>query len=98
MSEERKPIRGFFVFREGKVIPLDEARKVETHYVITDEIPETWNPADGRYYTSKSRMRQVYRAKGCIEVGNEKFPERKVEHSDPTPALLRAYEEVSKRR
>ena len=33
--------------------------------------------ADGRMYTSKSRLRAEYRARGLTEMGNDKMPERK---------------------
>ena len=33
--------------------------------------------ADGRMYTSKSRLRAEYRARGLTEMGNDKAPERK---------------------
>jgi hypothetical protein len=33
--------------------------------------------ADGRWHTSKSRMRADYKALGLTEMGNDKAPERK---------------------
>jgi hypothetical protein len=39
--------------------------------VIGDTMPETQHMADGNYYTSKRRFRDVTRAHGCVEVGND---------------------------
>ncbi len=40
-------------------------------YVISDCMEPTRHMADGKYYSSKSKFREVTRAHGCIEVGNE---------------------------
>jgi hypothetical protein len=40
-------------------------------YVISDTIDPTRHMCDGRYYDSKAKFREVTRAHGCIEVGNE---------------------------
>jgi len=45
-------------------------------YVISD-IMEPTEQVDGRFYTSKAAFRAVGRSLGLIEVGNEKFPEKK---------------------
>jgi hypothetical protein len=99
MSEERKPIRQVFVWRNNEWVPREEAPPVNFHYVITDEMAPVRSMADGQMYDSKSRIRSTYRARGLREVGNEKvwWSERS-ETSDPTPQLLRAFEEVSKKR
>ncbi len=39
--------------------------------VIRDEIDPTRNMCDNRYYTSKAKFREVTKAHGCVEVGNE---------------------------
>jgi hypothetical protein len=44
--------------------------------VITDNI-DAINHADGKRYTSKAKFRAATKAAGCIEIGNEKIPERK---------------------
>lgn len=45
----------------------------------SDTMPETRHMIDGKYYTSKKVFRDVTKAHGCIEVGNEtKFIERKL--------------------
>jgi len=39
--------------------------------IHTDIIEPTWHPADGRYYESKSKFRNVTKAHGCREIGND---------------------------
>ncbi len=39
--------------------------------VIRDEIEPTRHMADGKYYTSKAKMRSVNKDYNCVEVGNE---------------------------
>lgn len=37
----------------------------------SDTLEPTWHPADGKYYSSKKNFRDVTKAHGCIEIGNE---------------------------
>ncbi len=70
------------VVRDGKYLSWDEACKQEQekyHSVINDEIPATWHPADGKFYTSKAKFRAATRAAGCVEVGNEQLVDRREE-------------------
>jgi len=60
-----------YVLRNGKLIEKQYAEPIETHYVISDEMPATRHMADNRLYTSKSKFRATTRAHGCVEVGNE---------------------------
>lgn len=39
--------------------------------ISTDTMPETQSMLDGKYYTSKSALRQTYRQAGVEEVGND---------------------------
>lgn len=39
-----------------------------------DSMNPTKHPIDGKIYDSKSKFREVTRAHGCIEVGNDSFP------------------------
>lgn len=57
----------------GKLIDYIEPPKpdVNAPYVVTDEIAALKNHADGRYYTSKAKMRDVYRRLGKVEIGTE---------------------------
>jgi hypothetical protein len=43
---------------------------------ISDQMPPCEH-VDGRFYTSKAAFRQVTRANGLTEVGNEKLPNRR---------------------
>lgn len=49
--------------------PKEEARNRVT--IMSDEMPETLHPCDGRHYTSKTRFREVTKANGCIEIGGD---------------------------
>ena len=46
-------------------------RPTSSHYVIQDTMPPTWHPADGKVYESKSAFRQVTKAHGLVEFGND---------------------------
>lgn len=66
-----------YVFRDGKFVELKSARDVRARtQIIQDSMPETWNPADGKKYDSRSRYYQTLKAKGChiIEKGEEVAP------------------------
>jgi hypothetical protein len=40
-------------------------------HVITDTMDPTRHMCDNQFYTSKSKFREVTKAHGCVEVGNE---------------------------
>jgi hypothetical protein len=67
---------GTFVMRNGRLVrkeraaPLVEAFGVAP-FVISDTMPETRHMADGQYYSSKAKFREITKAHGCVEVGNE---------------------------
>ena len=44
---------------------------VSAPHVVSDIMAPTRHMCDGRYYTSKAKFREVTKAHGCIEVGNE---------------------------
>lgn len=44
---------------------------LERGQVITDTMPLTWHPMDGKHYDSKSEFRRVTRAHGGIETGGD---------------------------
>jgi len=54
-----------------------------TPNVIVDEMPPTKSMADGRFYTSKRKFREVTRAHGLVEVGNDPAMLRR--RSSPKP-------------
>lgn len=39
--------------------------------IISDTMEPVQSMLDGKYYTSKSRLRATYKAAGCVEVGND---------------------------
>lgn len=39
--------------------------------VVSDQMDAVQCMADGKFYESKSRMREVHKAKGLIEIGND---------------------------
>lgn len=53
-------------------IEIEKYQPKVTTQIITDSMPDRlWHPCDGNYYDSKSRFREVTKAHGGIEVGNE---------------------------
>jgi hypothetical protein len=69
-------IRGHWKYDKasGALIPydpeLEKPKEVNAPYVITDDMRPTQNQADGKYYTSKNKLRLAYKALGKEEVGN----------------------------
>ncbi len=66
-----------FVIRNGKLIekhlapPRHSGDK--SHYVISDTMDAMRHPITGKFMDSKSKFREITRANGCVEVGNEKM-------------------------
>lgn len=52
------------------------ARSTRAVHYISDHMDPTVHMATGEVIDSKSKFRQRTREAGCVEVGNEKFPER----------------------
>lgn len=67
-----------YVYRNGQLVDKREAEplvtKGQASYVISDEMAPTRHMADCKTYTSKAKFREVTRAHGCIEVGNDTAP------------------------
>lgn len=57
---------------------------------------EVRSMADGKMYTSKSRLRADYKARGVQEIGNEKPPEKREFIRPPSVRddLRRTYEQM----
>ncbi len=68
-----------YVMRNGQLVDKRDAEPARNPatYVISDHMPALRNHADGRTYDSKARFRAATKAAGCIEIGNEKLPDRK---------------------
>lgn len=68
MSGKRK-----YVWHEGTFVDVTDWRPPprKTPYIITDTMPHAIHPATGQVLDSKSRFREVTRAHGLVEVGND---------------------------
>lgn len=67
---------GTWVYRAGKLVPkhLAEPRgSGRVRGVISDTMDALIHPCTGKMMDSKSAFRQVTKAKGGVEVGNEKL-------------------------
>jgi hypothetical protein len=67
---------GTWVHRNGKLVPkhLAESRySGRVRGVISDTMDALIHPCTGKLMDSKSAFRQVTKAKGGVEVGNEKL-------------------------
>jgi hypothetical protein len=97
--------RASYVLRGGRLVPKHLAPPLEhqargpqselacPHYIsdkIGDGVDGLWHPVTGEWMDSKSKFRAETEARGLTEMGNEPFPERRVQ----TEAELRA--EVAK--
>ena len=62
-----------YVYRDGEIV--DKALVYGPHnptiQVITDEMPLTRHMCDNKLYTSKQKFREITKAFGCLEVGND---------------------------
>lgn len=72
--------RGTFVIRNGELVEKGGPKDVRPAVtrsglpcpmIISDHMDAVEHPADGQFYASKSKFRQVTRANGMIEVGND---------------------------
>jgi len=67
--------RGVFVYRDGKLVPKSEAAPLYlAPMVIRDGQNPVIHPATGEMVDSKSKMRQITKDAGCIEIGTSDFP------------------------
>ncbi len=68
-----------YVLRNGKLVDKRRAAVLRNpvHNVISDNISDTWHPATGKKYDSKSAFRQATKAAGCVEVGTETQRDRR---------------------
>lgn len=68
--------RETYVMRNGELVPKHLAGPRNPSgsgpQVISDAMPPMLHPCNGRMYDSKSAFRAETRARGCVEVGNEK--------------------------
>lgn len=62
---------GTFVFRDGKIIPKEEAYEAESGPQIMRDISEYKSMITGEIIGSRSTHRSHLRQHGCVEVGND---------------------------
>lgn len=84
--------RGTWVMRNGKIVekggPEDVLPPVARSglpcpQIMSDTMEPVQSMVDGRFYTSKAKMRASYRAAGVVEVGND--PARLKPKAKPRP-------------
>ena len=71
---------GTWVYRNGKLVPkhLAEPRySKRVGGVISDTMDALIHPCTGKLMDSKSEFRKMTKAKGGVEVGNEKLIDRR---------------------
>lgn len=74
--------RTVYVYREGRgVIPKDQAesRDYASAMVIRDSMDDLRHPITGEMIDSKSKFRQITKAHGAIELGNDRITPRRSE-------------------
>lgn len=85
--------RTTYVYRDGKVLPIDEAEPLPHRKpnfgVITDTMDAVKHPCNGLYCDSKSAFRAITKAHGCVEVGNERLAPRKRTNREPIAETIR---------
>lgn len=60
---------------QGKVVPITERKTApQSHAVHQDSMDACVHPCTGEMIDSKSKFRQITRAHGCTEVGDQKIP------------------------
>lgn len=62
---------GRSVYRRIDEQPQGPRSSLPCPMVMTDTMPETQSMLDGKYYTSKAKLRETYRQAGVVEVGND---------------------------
>lgn len=82
------------------MIPVGEASPEPRLHVIQDSMDAVAHPVTGRLMDSKSAFREVTKAAGCVEMGND-APVQPKQWSEPTNVkqdLIRAFQELEQRR
>ena len=76
---------GTWVYRNGKLVPKHLAERRysgRVRGVISDTMDALIHPCTGKLMDSKSQFRKVTKAKGGVEVGNEKLVDRRTPELD----------------
>ncbi len=81
----------------GKWVKARGENAAHSHLIISDNLDYVVNPATGKRFTSKSRLRADYKARGYQELGNDlPKPKPKIQpHPEPVGrALYRKWDEL----
>lgn len=71
---------GTWVYRNGKLVPKHRTEprgSGRVRGVISDTMAALIHPCTGKLMDSKSQFRRITKAKGGVEVGNEKMVDRR---------------------
>ncbi len=90
MSGKRK-----YVWHNGTFVDVTDWKPAprKTPYIIRDTMDALQHPATGEMFDSKSRFRDVTKAHGLVEVGNDSQKSRNI-HSEPKHARKKAISEA----
>lgn len=73
--------RATYVLRDGKLVEKRYAEPLNAGpYIATDGMDPIRSMADGKMYDSKSAYRRELKARGCVELGNDRQ-----ERAEPKP-------------
>lgn len=87
--------REVFVYRDGKMVPKQTAAPLYlAPMVIRDGQNPVIHPATGEIVDSKSKMRQITRDSGCVEVGTSDFPKPAMRSGDLVSEVGKAFQMV----
>lgn len=86
-----------YIWHDGRWVDVTHWKPAprRTPYIIRDTMDHAQHPATGQYFDSKSRFREVTKAHGLIEVGNDSRNSRKPAEDQGkaiTKAVAQAYE------
>ena len=80
-----------WVYRNGEAIPItDDVRPEPRHYIMGDLQPYK-SMATGEIIEGRRQHREMLKATGCIEIGNEKMTNKSM---TPPPGLKQTLIEV----
>jgi len=85
-------VRKRWVQVAGQLVPAGESPPDPAAPLVMPDIQPYRSMVDGSLITSRSRHREHLRAHGVVEVGNEKFPPRKLA---PPPGLKQRLIEIT---
>lgn len=69
--------RQLYLYRDGEWIEAEKAPPKYKTFLISDSLPDVWNPKTMKRYTSKSKYYRETREAGGEIVGNDRSIERR---------------------